>query len=60
VTVSKRRSTPNRRARLTAGVGSLAPLARTPERDAACLALPPTELVPLASVSEREGARYAA
>ncbi len=51
---SKLLSAPNRRALLSAGVGYLAPLARTPELDAAFLALPPEELVPLDYVSERE------
>lgn len=44
----------NRRALLAAGVGYLAPLARTPELDAAFLAIPPDALVPLDSVSTRE------
>jgi transposase len=51
---SKLLSEPNRRALLTAKVGYLAPLARTPELDAAFLAIPPEELAPLAYVSERE------
>jgi hypothetical protein len=42
------------RALLTAEVGYLAPLARTPELDAAFLAIPPEELAPLAYVSARE------
>ncbi len=37
----------NRSALLAAGVGYLAPLARTPELDAAFLALPPEQLLPL-------------
>ena len=44
----------NRRALLSAKIGYLAPLARTPELDAAFLAIPPEEVVPLAYVSERE------
>lgn len=51
---SKLLSETNRRALLTAGVGYLAPLARTPDLDAAFLAVPPEELAPLAYVSERE------
>jgi transposase len=51
---SKLLSETNRRALLTAQVGYLAPLARTPELDAAFLAIPPEELAPLAYVSERE------
>lgn len=51
---SKLLSAPNRAALLTAGVGYLAPLARTPELDAAFLAIPPAELVPLDYVSQRE------
>jgi hypothetical protein len=51
---SKLLSEPNRRALLTAGVGYLAPLARTAELDAAFLALQPEDLVPLDYVSERE------
>jgi hypothetical protein len=47
-------SEPNRRALLSAGLGYLAPLARTPDLDAAFLAIPAEELVPLAYVSERE------
>ena len=38
----------NRRALLTAGIGYLAPLGRTPELDAAFLAIPAAELMPLA------------
>ena len=44
----------NRCALLAAGVGYLAPLARTPELDAAFLAIPPDALAPLAYVSTRE------
>ena len=51
---SKLLSETNRRALLTAEVGYLAPLARTPELDTAFLAIPPEELAPLAYVSERE------
>jgi len=51
---SKLLSEPNRRALLSAEIGYLAPLARTPELDAAFLAIPPEELVPLAYISERE------
>ncbi len=51
---SKLLSTPNRRALLRAGVGYLAPLARTPELDAAFLAIPAAELLPLAYGSERQ------
>ena len=40
---SKLLSEPNRRALLAAGVGYLAPVARTPELDAAFLAIPPEE-----------------
>ena len=54
---SKLLSEPNRRALLAAGVGYLAPLARTPELDAAFLAIPPDDLVPLEYVSVREAAR---
>jgi transposase len=45
---SKLLSETNRRALLSAEIGYLAPLARTPELDAAFLAIPPEELVPLA------------
>ncbi|HEY3082232.1 MAG TPA: IS1634 family transposase [Chloroflexota bacterium] len=51
---SKLLSAPNRAALLRAGVGYLAPLARTPELDAAFLAIPPAELTPLDYVSQRE------
>ncbi|HEY3079069.1 MAG TPA: IS1634 family transposase [Chloroflexota bacterium] len=56
---SKLLSVPNRAALLTAGVGYLAPLARTPELDAAFLAIPPAELVPLDYVSQRERGKSA-
>src|SRR5215211_3842096 len=48
---SKLLSEPNRRALLAAGVGYLAPVARTPELDAAFLAIPPEQLLPLEYVS---------
>jgi transposase len=51
---SKLLSETNRRALVAAEVGYLAPLARTPELDAAFLAIPPDELVPLDYVSARE------
>jgi transposase len=51
---SKLLSEPNRRALLAAGVGYLAPLARTPELDAAFLAIPPDALRPLEYVSARD------
>ena len=54
---SKLLSETNRRALLTAGVGYLAPLARTPELDAAFLAIPPEQLVPLEYVSARESGK---
>ena len=54
---SKLLSEANRRALLAAGVGYLAPLARTPELDAAFLALPPEALLPLDYVSAREAAK---
>ena len=54
---SKLLSEPNRRAVLAAGVGYLAPLARTPDLDAAFLAIPPERLVPLDYVSVREAGR---
>lgn len=44
----------NRRALLAAGIGYLAPLARTPELDAACLAIPAAAWTPLDYVSRRE------
>lgn len=47
-------SAANRQALLRADLGSLAPLARTPELDVAFLAIPADHLVPLAYVSERE------
>ncbi len=51
---SKLLSETNRQALLAAGVGYLAPLPRTPELDAAFLAIPPEQLVPLEYVSARE------
>lgn len=51
---SKLLSEANRHALLAAGVGYLAPLARTPDLDAAFLAIPPDDLRPLAYVSARE------
>jgi hypothetical protein len=54
---SKLVSETNRRALLAAGVGYLAPLARTPELDAAFLAIPPEQLLPLEYVSVRESAK---
>lgn len=54
---SKLLSAAHRQALLAAGVGYLAPLPRTPELDAACLAIPPEQLVPLASVSAREAGK---
>jgi hypothetical protein len=54
---SKLLSEANRRALLAAGVGYLAPLARTPELDAAFLAIPPDDLLPLEYVSAREASR---
>jgi transposase len=51
---SKLLSETNRRALLAAGVGYLAPLARSPELDAAFLAIPPHALLPLDYVSARE------
>ncbi len=57
---SKLLSETNRRALLAAGVGYLAPLARTPELDAAFLAIPPEQLLPLEYVSAREATRPAA
>jgi hypothetical protein len=54
---SKLLSEANRAALLTARVGYLAPLARTPELDAAFLAIPPAELVPLEYVSVRESVK---
>lgn len=57
---SKLLSAANRAALLGAGVGYTAPLARTPELDAAFLAIPPADLVQLAYVSAREQATPAA
>ena len=54
---SKLLSAPNRAALLAAGVGYTAPLPRTPELDAAFLAIPPEQLAPLDYVSERERAK---
>jgi transposase len=54
---SKLLSEANRRALLAAGVGYLAPLARTPELDAAFLAIPPDALIPLDYVSARESTK---
>lgn len=54
---SKLLSEANRRALVLAEVGYLAPLARTPELDAAFLAIPPDELLPLDYVSAREAAK---
>jgi hypothetical protein len=54
---SKLLSEANRAALLTARVGYLAPLARTPELDAAFLAIAAEELVPLDYVSAREVAK---
>jgi hypothetical protein len=54
---SKLLSETNRRALLAAGVGYLAPLARTPELDAAFLAIPPEQLLPLGYVSVRESGK---
>lgn len=51
---SKLLSEANRQALLTAGVGYLAPLPRTPELDAAFLAIAPEQLVSLDYVSARE------
>lgn len=51
---SKLLSVANRTALLAGGVGYTAPLARTPELDAAFLAIPPAALLPLAYVSARE------
>lgn len=51
---SKLLSAANRQALLTAAVGYLAPLARTPELDAAFLAIPPDAWGQLEYVSERE------
>src|SRR5207245_2130381 len=54
---SKLLSEPNRAALLSAGVGYLAPAARTPELDAAFVAIPPEELVALDYVSVRESVK---
>jgi transposase len=54
---SKLLSAANRQALLRARVGYLAPLPRTPELDAAFLAIPPERLVPLDYVSERDKAK---
>jgi transposase len=51
---SKLLSESNRQALLAATVGYLAPLARTPEVDAAFLAIPAADLVPLAYLSAHE------
>jgi hypothetical protein len=53
-------SAANRQALLAAGVGYLAPLARTPELDAAFLAIPPDAWVPLEYVSAGERRKPAA
>ena len=54
---SKLLSEANRRALWAADVGYLAPLARTPELDAAFLAIPPGDLVLLDYVSARESTK---
>ena len=54
---SKLLSETNRRALLAAGVGYLAPLARTPELDAAFLAIPSAQLLPLEYVSVRDSGK---
>jgi hypothetical protein len=54
---SKLLSAANRQALLVAGVGYLAPLPRTPEPDAAFLAISPEQLVPLDYVSAREAGK---
>lgn len=54
---SKLLSASNRQALLAAEVGYLAPLARTPELDAAFLAIPAEQFVPLDYVSARDRAR---
>lgn len=51
---SKLLSDGNRRGLLVAGVGYLGPLARTPELDAACLAIPAEDWVPLDYLSAHE------
>lgn len=51
---SKLLSATNRRALLSAELGYLAPLPRTPELDAAFLAIPPEQFRPLAYVSAHE------
>jgi hypothetical protein len=57
---SKLLSAANRQALLAAEVGYLAPLARTPELDAAFLAIPPDAWTRLEYVSERERSKPAA
>jgi transposase len=57
---SKLLSAANRQALLTAGVGYLAPLARTAELDAAFRAIPAEQFLALDYVSERDRARPAA
>lgn len=57
---SKLLSTANRQALLAAEVGYIAPLARTPELDAACLALGSAQWQPLGYVSARDEGRPAA
>lgn len=54
---SKLLSEANRQALLAAGVGYLAPLPRTPELDAAFLAIPPEQLAALDYVSAREAGK---
>ena len=54
---SKLLSEANRRALVLAEVGYLAPLARTPELDAAWLAIPPDALRPLDYVSARDSTK---
>jgi transposase len=51
---SKLLSEANRQALLTAGVGYLAPLPRTPDLDAAFLAIPAAELAPLTYLSAHD------
>jgi hypothetical protein len=57
---SKLLSATNRPALLAAAVGYLAPLARTPELDAAFVAIPPEQFAALDYVSERDRAKPAA
>jgi transposase len=57
---SKLLSTANRQALLAAELGYLAPLARTPELDAACRAIPAEQFQSLDYVSARDRARPAA